>query len=171
MRSGLITVLRTVRSHRGSHGSLFFSIERFLRLKEPKKWTVRGFSGRTVRSGPGFKTLDQTTWPACIGLFSDLEPKDLLGEKKKKLRRRRWKSRGCAKLKQQINNLAQIASHNLHLHLLLLFLLLSSFSPSSLSSFRGDCCGFSLCLGWFWILFFLFMFPMALVHVTWLGRI
>ena len=99
------------------------------------------------------------------------------GKKKKtktktnKLRRKRWQSRGCAKLKQQISNLAQIASHSLHLRLLLLFLLLSSFSPSSLSSFRGDYCGFSLCLGWFWILFFFFMFPMALVHVTWLGRI
>ena len=75
-----------------------------------------------------------------------------------KLRRRRWQSKGCVKLKQQVSNPAQIASHSLHLRLLLLFLLLSSFSPSSLSSFHGDCCGFSpsLCLGWFWILFFLF---------------
>ena len=90
-----------------------------------------------------------------------------------KLRRRRWQSKGCVKLKQQVSNLAQIANHSLHLRLLLLFLLLSSFSPSSLSSFCGDYCGFSpslyLCL--FWILFFFFMFPMALVHVTWLGRI
>ena len=31
------TVLRTVRSNRGSHGSLFFSIKRFLKLKEPQK--------------------------------------------------------------------------------------------------------------------------------------
>ena len=35
----------------------FFYIERFLGLKEPEKWMVRGFSGWTVRSGPGFKTL------------------------------------------------------------------------------------------------------------------
>ena len=77
-----------------------------------------------------------------FGLFSNLEPKDLWG-KKNKLRRRRWQSRGCAKLKQQASNPTQTASHSLHLRLLLLFLLLSSFSPSSLSSFRGDCCGFS----------------------------
>ena len=35
VRSGLITVLRTGRSDRGSHGFLFFPIERFLMLKEP----------------------------------------------------------------------------------------------------------------------------------------
>ena len=55
-------------------------------------------------------------------------------EKENKLRSRRWQSRGCAKLKQQASNPAQIASHGLHLHLylrllfyfffLLLFLLL-----------------------------------------------
>ena len=51
------TVLRTTRSDRGSYESLFFSIKRFLKLKEPQKWTVRGFSDRTVRSGPGIKTM------------------------------------------------------------------------------------------------------------------
>ena len=35
----------------------FFPIERFLRLKELQKWVVRGFSGWTIQSGPGFKTL------------------------------------------------------------------------------------------------------------------
>ena len=88
-------------------------------------------------------------WPAC------------------KLRRRRWQSRGYVKLKQQASNLAQIASHGLHLHLhlclLLLFLLLTSFSSSSLSSFCLHCCGFRfspslcLCLCWFfWISFLCF---------------
>ena len=57
VKTGLITVLRTVWSDRGLHGFLFLLIERFFRLKEPQKLTVRGFSGRTVRSGPGFKTL------------------------------------------------------------------------------------------------------------------
>ena len=57
LKTGLITVLKTVWSDRGLHGSLFFLIERFLRLKEPQKLTVQGFSGRTVRSGLGFKTL------------------------------------------------------------------------------------------------------------------
>ena len=57
VKTGLITVLRTVWSDRGLHESLFLLIERFFRLKEPQKLTVRGFSGRTVRSGPGFKTL------------------------------------------------------------------------------------------------------------------
>ena len=38
-------------------GPCYFPIEQFLRLKEPQKWTVRGFFGRTVRFGPGFKTL------------------------------------------------------------------------------------------------------------------
>ena len=57
MRSGLIMVLKTVRSDHNSHGSLLFPIERFLRLKEPQKLTVRGFSSRTVRFGLGFKTL------------------------------------------------------------------------------------------------------------------
>ena len=110
-------------------------------------------------------------WHA-LDFFQIWNQKICEGEKKKQ-RRKRWQSRGCAKLKQQVSNPAQIASHSLHLRLLLLFLLLSFFSPSSLSSFRGDCCGFSpsLCLGWFWILVFFFMFLMALVHVTWLGRI
>ena len=109
-----------------------------------------------------------------FGLFSDLESKDLWGKKKKekkekKRRRRRWQGKGCVKLKQQARNLAQIANHSLHLHLRLslLFLLLSSFSPSSLSSFRLHCCGFrfspSLCLCLFWILFFMFPSPF-----TWL---
>ena len=57
MRSGLIMVLKTVRSDHNSHGSLLFPIERFLRLKESQKLTVRGFSSRTVRFGLGFKTL------------------------------------------------------------------------------------------------------------------
>ena len=57
MKSGLITGPKTVRSDRGSHGSLFFSVERFLKLKEPQKGAVRGFSGRTVWSGPGLKTI------------------------------------------------------------------------------------------------------------------
>ena len=38
-------------------GPCFFPIERFLRLKEPQKWTIQYFSGWTVRSCPGFKTL------------------------------------------------------------------------------------------------------------------
>ena len=101
------------------------------------------------------------------------EGKEKKNKQTNKLRRKRWQSRGYTKLKQQISNLAEIASHSFHLRPLLLFILLSSFSPSSLSSFCGDYCGFSpsLCLGWFWILFFFFMFLMALVHVTWLGRI
>ena len=60
VKTGLITVLRTVWSDRGLHGSLFLLIERFFRLKEPQKLTVQGFSGRTVRFGPGFKTLSCT---------------------------------------------------------------------------------------------------------------
>ena len=32
-------------------------------LKEPQKWAVRGFSGRTVRSGPGFITMKKKTLP------------------------------------------------------------------------------------------------------------
>ena len=57
VRSSLIMVLKTVRSDHNSHGSLLFPIERFLRLKEPQKLTVRGFSNRTVRFDLGFKTL------------------------------------------------------------------------------------------------------------------
>ena len=38
-------------------GPCFYPIERFLQLKKPQRWMVRGFSGWTVRSGPGFKTL------------------------------------------------------------------------------------------------------------------
>ena len=106
----------------------------------------------------------------ALDFFQIWNQKICEGKKKKKtnkLRRRRWQSRGCAKLKQQVSNQTQIASHSLHLRLL------SSFSPSSLSSFHGDCFGFSpfLCFGLFCSLFFFFMFPMALVHVTWLGRI
>ena len=94
-------------------------------------------------------------------------------EKENKLRRRWWQSKGYANLKQQANNPAQIASHGLHLHLRLLrlFLLLTSFSPSSLSSFRLHCYGFRfspslyLYLCWFfWILFFCFQGPF-----TWLA--
>ena len=51
------TVLRTVRFDRGSSVSCIFHIERFLEVKEMQRWTVRGFSDRTVRSGPDFKTL------------------------------------------------------------------------------------------------------------------
>ena len=35
----------------------FYFIEGFLRLKEPEKWTVRGFSSQIVWFGPGFKNL------------------------------------------------------------------------------------------------------------------
>ena len=104
-----------------------------------------------------------------FGLLSDLEPEDLWG-KKNKLRIRRWQSRGCVKLKQQASNPAQIASHGLHLRLLLLFLLLSSFSPS-LSSFCLHSCGFwvshllSVCA----CFEFFFMFPKPL-HVTCIGK-
>ena len=38
-----------------------FRICRFLRLKELFWWTVSGYSGRTVQSGLGFKTLIKTT--------------------------------------------------------------------------------------------------------------
>ena len=82
--------------------------------------------------------------------------------KKKKLRRRRWQSRGCAKLKQQISNLAQIASHNLIfifyfyfffflLFLLLLFLLFVETAVVSLSVWVGFELFFSyLCFQWHW---------------------
>ena len=46
-----------MRSNRGLHGHSFFSIKRLLRLKEPQKWAVWGFLGRTIRSGPSFKTF------------------------------------------------------------------------------------------------------------------
>ena len=104
-----------------------------------------------------------------FGLFSDLEPKDLWGKKKKKLRRRRWQSRGYVKLEQQGSNPAQIANHGLHLRLLLLFLLLSSFSPSSpssLSSLHLHCCGFSPSLCFF---FFLYSFLCFESLFTWLA--
>ena len=69
-----VTVLRTVRSDHGSHGSLFFfPKERFLKLKKPQNWEVHGFPDRTGWSGTGFKTLPETwlkiaTWLAldCI---------------------------------------------------------------------------------------------------------
>ena len=38
-----------------------FGTDRFLSIKEPWLWEVHGFSGRTVRSGPGFKTLPLST--------------------------------------------------------------------------------------------------------------
>ena len=38
-------------------GPCFFSIEQFLRLKEPQKWAVRGFPSQIVWFGLGFKTL------------------------------------------------------------------------------------------------------------------
>ena len=44
-------------SHNSLNGSLLFWHKPVLKLKEPWLWKVRGFSGRTVRSGPGFKTL------------------------------------------------------------------------------------------------------------------
>ena len=102
-----------------------------------------------------------------FGLFFKYGIKRFVWEKENKLRRRWWQSKGYANLKQQASNPAQIASHGLHLHLplLRLFLLLNSFSPSSLSSFCLHCYGFcfspSLCLclclnlcWFFWILFF-----------------
>ena len=53
MRSGLITVLRTVRSDRGSHGSLLFSHRAVLEAKRIAKMCGLRFSrsDRTVRSG------------------------------------------------------------------------------------------------------------------------
>ena len=134
-------------------------------------WTFKkkkkSFNSRTMIRPLGRHALDFfQIWNQKI-----CEGKEKKNKQTNKLRRKRWQSRGYTKLKQQVSNPTQITNHSLHLRLLLLFLLLSSFSPSSLSSFRGDCCGFSLCLGWFWILFFFFMFPMALVHMTWLGRI
>ena len=161
VRSTVIRPLLTV--------SYFLWIWILKKKKKKKKTKKQALNSRTVIRPLGWHALD---------FFHIWNQKICKGKKKKKkknkqtkkLRRRRWQSRGCAKLKQQISNLAEIASHSFHLRSLLLFILLSSFSPS-LSSFRGDCCGFSLCLGWFWILFFFFMFPMALVHVTWLGRI
>ena len=115
-------------------------------------------------------------WPACtLDFFQIWNQKIYERKKENKLRRRRWQSRGCAKLTQQTSNPAQIASHGLHLHLLLLFLLLTSFSPSSLSSFHLHCCGFRflpslrLCLCcFFWILFYV---SKALSHdLHWVRR-
>ena len=57
MRSGLVTVLRTMRSNRGAHESLFFFYKAVLETKRIVKITVRDFSGRTVQSDLGFKTL------------------------------------------------------------------------------------------------------------------
>ena len=42
-------------------GPCFFGMERFFTLNKPESWMVRGFSVRTVRSGPGFKTLVHTS--------------------------------------------------------------------------------------------------------------
>ena len=57
-------------------GPCFFCIERFFTLNRPSNWTVRGFSGRTVRSGPGFKTLAKKT---KINLDFILYESELLG--------------------------------------------------------------------------------------------
>ena len=56
----------------------FFGIERFLSIKEPLLWEVHGFSGRTVRSGPGFKTM------VCIWLKKPPIYKPLMTAKKQK---------------------------------------------------------------------------------------
>ena len=45
---------------------IYFPIELFLMLKELQKWTVQGFSGRTVQSGPSFKILNKTNWNLCL---------------------------------------------------------------------------------------------------------
>jgi len=53
VRSDLITVLRTVRSNRGSHGSLLFSYKAVFEAKRTAKMSGSRFSwsDRTVRSG------------------------------------------------------------------------------------------------------------------------
>ena len=53
MRTGLITILRTVRSDRGSYGSLFFSHRTVLEAKRTAKMNGSRFfqSDHTVRSG------------------------------------------------------------------------------------------------------------------------
>ena len=60
MRSSLITVLKTMRLNCSSNGSLLFWHRLVLKLKEPWLWEVHGFPGQTIRSSPGFKTLDST---------------------------------------------------------------------------------------------------------------
>ena len=57
VRSGLITVLKTVRSDRGLHGSLLLSSRTVLDAKRTAKMSGSRFFGRTVRSGPGFITM------------------------------------------------------------------------------------------------------------------
>ena len=52
---------RTVRM-----GPYFFPIEQFLKLKKLQNWEVHDFSGRTVQSGPGFKT-SLMKWPSYQG--------------------------------------------------------------------------------------------------------
>ena len=52
---------RTVRT-----GPYFFPIEQFLKLKKLQNWEVHDFSGRTVQSGPGFKT-SLMKWPSYQG--------------------------------------------------------------------------------------------------------
>ena len=97
----------------------------------------------------------------ALDFFQIWNQKICRGKKEKqtnKLRRRRWQSRGYAKLKQQISNPAQIANHSLHLRLLLLFLLfLLLFLLSmeivvvSLSIWVGFEFFFSfLCFQWHW---------------------
>ena len=61
MRSTLITVLRTVRSDRGSHESLLFSHREVLEAKRTAKINGSRFFSQTVQSGPGFKTLIENT--------------------------------------------------------------------------------------------------------------
>ena len=59
VRSGLITVLKTVRSNRSSHGSLLFSYRAILETKRTTKMSGLRFSqsDRTIRSW--FQNLDK----------------------------------------------------------------------------------------------------------------
>ena len=68
MRTGLITILRTVRSDRGSYGSLFFSHRTVLEAKRTAKM-----------SGSRFFRLDHTVWSGfqnlalmCLIYFSSI---------------------------------------------------------------------------------------------------
>ena len=57
MRSGLVTVLRTLRSDHGLHGSLLFSHRAVLEAKRTAKMNNSIFFWLDLRSCPGFKTL------------------------------------------------------------------------------------------------------------------
>ena len=61
VRSALITVLRTVRSDRGSHESLLFSHREVLEAKRTAKMNGSRFFNQTIQSSPGFKTLIENT--------------------------------------------------------------------------------------------------------------